>query len=90
MAICRTEEQKKKLCSRLRRIEGQLRTCEKMLNENAECIDVLRLVNSASGALKGLWTTLLTDHLHHCITHAMSQKDYKLVDELAEHFKNLK
>ena len=50
----------------------------------------MRLINSASGALKGLLTKIVTDHLNGCISAAMDKRDAKLVDELADFFKTLK
>ena len=60
---CRTEDTKKKLIARLRRIEGQTRALQQMIAEDRACIDILRLVSSVSGALRGVWTEVLNDHL---------------------------
>lgn len=90
MAICRTQEEKNRLCARLRRIEGQIRGIEKAINSNAECIDVLRQINSAAGALKGVWLQFLEGHLKHCIANSLKNKDESLVDELVDHLKKAK
>ncbi len=90
MAICRTNEQKQRLCARLRRIEGQIRGIERAVNADAECIDILRQINSAAGALKGAWLQFLEDHLKHCITNSLKHKDESLVDELINHLKKAK
>ena len=88
--MTRTPEEKKKMCARVKRIEGQIKTLEKMIERDAPCVEVMRLINSASGALKGLLTKIVTDHLNGCISAAMDKRDAKLVDELADFFKTLK
>lgn len=89
-SVIRTQEEKKRLVSRIKRIEGQMKTLEKMVDRDAPCVEVMRLINSASGALKGLLTKIVTDHLNGCISAAMDKRDAKLVDELADFFKTLK
>lgn len=89
-SVTRTQEEKKRLVSRIKRIEGQMKTLEKMVDLDAPCVEVMRLINSASGALKGLLTKIVTDHLNGCISAAMDKRDAKLVDELADFFKTLR
>lgn len=89
-SVTRTQEEKKRLVSRIKRIEGQMKTLEKMVDRDAPCVEVMRLINSASGALKGLLTKIVTDHLNGCISAAMDKRDAKLVDELADFFKTLR
>ncbi len=89
-SVIRTQEEKKRLVSRIKRIEGQMKTLEKMVDRDAPCVEVMRLINSASGALKGLLTKIVTDHLNGCISAAMDKRDAKLVDELADFFKTLR
>lgn len=88
--MTRTQAEKKRLVSRIRRIEGQMKTLEKMVVRDAPCVEVMRLINSASGALRGLLTKIVTDHLNGCISAAMGKRDAGLVDELADFFKTLK
>ncbi len=90
MAVCRNESEKRKINHRLRRIAGQVKAAERMIDGNAECIEILRLLNSISGALKGVWIQVLNDHLKGCISNALAHRDTKLVDELIEHLKRLK
>ena len=89
-SVIRTQEEKKRLVSRIKRIEGQMKTLEKMVDRHAPCVEIMRLINSASGALKGLLTKIVTDHLNGCISAAMDKRDAKLVDELADFFKTLR
>ncbi|HUJ07437.1 MAG TPA: metal-sensitive transcriptional regulator [Streptosporangiaceae bacterium] len=58
---------------RLRRIEGQVRGLERMVEEDAYCIDVLTQISAATRALQSVALGLLEDHLAHCVTEAIEQ-----------------
>jgi DNA-binding FrmR family transcriptional regulator len=62
---------KKAVLSRLRRIEGQVRGIEKMVDEDRYCIDVLTQVNAVRAALESVALQLLSDHTEHCVTEAI-------------------
>jgi DNA-binding FrmR family transcriptional regulator len=64
-------EDKAALQTRLRRIEGQVRGLERMVDEEAYCIDVLTQISAATRALQGVALALLEDHLGHCVHDAM-------------------
>jgi DNA-binding FrmR family transcriptional regulator len=74
---------KKDLLDRLRRIEGQVRGLQRMVEEDTYCIDVLTQVNSATAALKAVGLGLLDDHVRHCVRESIELGDggHK-VDEL--------
>ena len=55
---------------RLRRIEGQVRGLQRMIDEDAYCIDVLTQVSAASRALQGVAIGLLDEHVRHCVRDA--------------------
>ncbi len=55
---------------RLRRIEGQVRGLQRMVNEDAYCIDVLTQVSAATKALQSVALNLLEEHLAHCVVEA--------------------
>src|SRR3954470_13249317 len=57
---------------RLRRIEGQVRGLQRMVDEDAYCIDVLTQVSAATRALQGVALELLDAHLGHCVRDAVS------------------
>lgn len=57
---------------RLRRIEGQMRGLQKMVEDDRYCIDVLTQISSATKALEGVALTLLEDHLKHCVAEAIA------------------
>jgi DNA-binding FrmR family transcriptional regulator len=62
---------KKAIQSRLRRIEGQVRGIEKMVDEDRYCIDVLTQVNAVRAALESVALQLLADHTEHCVIEAV-------------------
>lgn len=57
---------------RLRRIEGQVRGIQRMVDEEAYCIDVLTQVSAATRALQSVAVALLDEHLHHCVSEAVT------------------
>lgn len=57
---------------RLRRIEGQVRGLQRMVGEDAYCIDVLTQVSAVTRALQGVALELLGDHLAHCVQDALA------------------
>jgi len=62
---------KQKIERRLRRIEGQVRGIQKMVEEDRYCIDVLTQVNATRAALESVALRLLADHTEHCVTEAI-------------------
>lgn len=61
----------KAIQSRLRRIEGQVRGIQKMVDEDRYCIDVLTQVNAVRAALESVALELLSDHTEHCVSEAI-------------------
>jgi CsoR family transcriptional regulator, copper-sensing transcriptional repressor len=59
--------EKDALLARLRRIEGQVRGLQRMVDEDQYCIDVLTQVNSVVAALRAVGLGLLDDHVRHCV-----------------------
>jgi DNA-binding FrmR family transcriptional regulator len=55
---------------RLRRIEGQVRGLQSMIEDDKYCIDVLTQISSVTKALQGVGMGLLDQHLHHCVMDA--------------------
>ena len=58
---------KDQLSKRLRRIEGQVRGIEKMVDEDRYCIDVLTQISAVQAALDKVALGLLDDHVRHCV-----------------------
>jgi CsoR family transcriptional regulator, copper-sensing transcriptional repressor len=63
---------KDELLTRLRRVEGQVRGLQRMVDEDTYCIDVLTQVAAATSALQSVAVGLLDDHLRHCVAEAVS------------------
>jgi DNA-binding FrmR family transcriptional regulator len=60
------------LQKRLRRIEGQVRGLQRMIDEDTYCIDVLTQVSATTSALQSVAIGLLDEHLRHCVTEAVA------------------
>jgi CsoR family transcriptional regulator, copper-sensing transcriptional repressor len=58
---------------RLRRIEGQVRGLQRMVEDDTYCVDVLTQISAATRALQAVALGLLEDHLGHCVTEAIEQ-----------------
>ena len=58
---------------RLRRIEGQVRGLQRMIDEDKYCIDILTQVAAATKALESVALGLLEEHLSHCVAQAMAE-----------------
>jgi CsoR family transcriptional regulator, copper-sensing transcriptional repressor len=58
---------KDQLSKRLRRVEGQVRGIEKMIDEDRYCIDVLTQITAAQAALDKVALALVDDHVRHCV-----------------------
>lgn len=71
--------------TRLRRIEGQVRGLQKMVEEDRYCIDVLTQVSAVKAALESVALLLLHDHTEHCVAEAIRAGDGSArVRELSE------
>lgn len=68
-------DDKEKVLTRLRRIEGQVRGLQKMVEEDRYCIDVLTQVAAVKAALESVSLTLLEDHMEHCVAEAILSGD---------------
>jgi len=68
-------DDKAAVLARLKRIEGQVRGLQRMVDDDTYCIDVLTQVSAATKALQSVAVQLMDDHLRHCVTHAMQADD---------------
>jgi CsoR family transcriptional regulator, copper-sensing transcriptional repressor len=64
---------RKDLLDRLRRIEGQVRGVQRMVEEDQYCLDILTQLNSVSAAVKAVGLGLLDDHVRHCVRESLVQ-----------------
>jgi len=58
--------------TRLRRIEGQVRGLQRMVDDDKYCIDILTQVSAATSALESVALGLLQQHLRHCVADAVA------------------
>jgi len=58
---------------RLRRIEGQVRGLQRMIENDDYCIDVLTQISAATRALHAVSIALMDEHLRHCVAEAIAQ-----------------
>lgn len=65
-----TNNHKAQYLRRLRRIEGQARGLQRMIEDEQYCIDILTQVSAMNRALESVALGLLDDHLDHCVTEA--------------------
>ncbi|MBX6377693.1 MAG: metal-sensitive transcriptional regulator [Clostridia bacterium] len=73
------------LLRRLRRIEGQVRGLQRMVEEERYCIDILQQLMAARAALDQVGLTLLEDHLRGCVAHAIRTGEGEAsIDEMME------
>ena len=81
---------KKKLTTRLRRVEGQGAALRRMLDEDEYCVDVLLQISAVQGALGKVGHILLESHIRHCVREAFDGGDAEArdekIDELMEVF----
>ena len=75
-------ENREAVLKRLRRIEGQVRGVERMVEENRYCIDVVTQVTAIQAALDKVALELLSDHAAHCVAGAGGGDQQAMIDEL--------
>jgi len=69
---------------RLRRIEGQARGLQRMVDEEQYCIDILTQVSAMTKALHAVSIGLLEDHMNHCVVDAARVGDAEAREKVAE------
>jgi CsoR family transcriptional regulator, copper-sensing transcriptional repressor len=69
---------------RLRRIEGQVRGLQRMVEEDKYCIDILTQVSAVTRALESVALRLLEDHLGHCVAQAIAEGSDGASDKVHE------
>jgi DNA-binding FrmR family transcriptional regulator len=81
---------KKKTVRRLQIVEGHVRAVQRMVEDDAYCIDVIRQISAVQSALQKVSQVVLEEHLHHCVTEAIHGNDAtkreKVMAEIAEMF----
>ena len=75
-------DDKSAVLARLKRVEGQVRGIQRMVESDTYCIDVLTQVSAATRALESVAMQLLDDHIRHCVAHAIHADDAAETDRI--------
>lgn len=78
------EMSKDQLLARLRRVEGQVRGLQQMIEADRYCVDVLTQISAVTKALQTVAVGMLDDHLRHCVADAVSAGGREADQKLAE------
>lgn len=82
-AVPRTHDEKDQLVNRLKRIEGQVRGLQKMIEDDRYCVDILVQISAIQAALKKVGFNLLERHTKTCVSGAIKEGDGEHhIDEL--------
>lgn len=74
-AVAVDAETKARALKRLRRVEGQVRGLQAMVEDERYCADVLTQISAVQQALRGVGKLLMRNHLEHCVTDALRSGD---------------
>lgn len=85
----RSEEERKKLVTRLNRIEGQVRGIKNMIEEERYCVDILNQVSAVQAALNSFSKELLANHIRSCVVKDIQAGNEEVVEELCDTIKKL-
>ncbi|MFD0893552.1 metal-sensitive transcriptional regulator [Luteolibacter ambystomatis] len=69
----RDDKSRKPLLTRVNRIAGQVQGVARMIEEDRDCAEVLNTISAIHSALRGLESTLLEDHVRHCVCDAAKE-----------------
>lgn len=78
----REEAEKRKLHNRLKRIEGQVRGLEKMVEQDVYCNEILMQSAAVNAAIRAFERELLSNHMHHCVAKELREGNDAIMDEL--------
>jgi DNA-binding FrmR family transcriptional regulator len=83
------DKHKTDLLRRLKSVEGHVRGVEKMVEEDAYCIDVISQIQAVQAALNKVTAQVLEDHLRGCVVTAIRNKDVKERERVLEEIANV-
>ncbi|UOQ94026.1 metal-sensing transcriptional repressor [Halobacillus shinanisalinarum] len=79
----RTDDEKQAVLNRLKRIEGQVRGIQKMVENDRYCVDILVQISAINKAINKVGYSLLERHTHHCVADAIEKGEgEEAIDEL--------
>ncbi|MDQ0159964.1 metal-sensing transcriptional repressor [Alkalibacillus salilacus] len=83
--VPRTDDEKEKLMNRLKRIEGQVRGIQNMVEEDRYCVDILVQISAIQSALKNVGFSVTERHINHCVTDAIQKGEgHETIQELMD------
>jgi len=86
----RTQDEKQKTINRLKRIEGQVRGIQKMVEDDRYCMDILVQISAIQSALKNVGFAVTERHINHCVSDAIKQGEGKeTIEELMSVLKQI-
>ena len=85
----RNPAEKKSLQNRLRRIDGQIRGLQKMVEEDAYCTDIIVQVSAVRAALQAFSNSLLKTHIQTCVIEDIKNDKLEVVDDLIDTIQKL-
>ena len=85
----RTEDEYKRLCNRLSRIEGQIRGIRGMLEKDVYCVDILLQTAAAGAALNAFSREILSQHIRSCVVEDVRAGNEEKIDELLQTLQKL-
>jgi len=88
-AMAIDSEMKKNLQLRLRRVEGQVRGLQKMVEQDRYCPEILEQMSAVHASLRSIERVLLRGHLQHCATEALRSGDEKKAERTYEELTEL-
>lgn len=80
----REDKEFKDLMNRLKRIEGQVRGVENMLENDAYCVDIITQVSAINSALNSFNKKLIANHLKTCVADGIKNGDESIIDETTD------
>ncbi|MBP2645616.1 MAG: hypothetical protein H6Q75_1056 [Firmicutes bacterium] len=84
----RTEKEQRDLINKIKRIEGQVRGVQRMVEEDRYCIDILTQVQAARAALTQVGLAILENHAKGCVVQAIEQGDASVIEEMLASVRN--
>jgi DNA-binding FrmR family transcriptional regulator len=89
LSVCQngvTMEYNKELSLRLKKVEGQIRGVEKMLEENRNCVDIIQQLQAAQSAISSTNQLIIRQYLTQCLKDGINKSDQEKIYELSKLF----
>ena len=84
----RSEKEKEQIINRLKRIEGQVRGIQNMIENERYCVDILTQISAINSAMKNVGLQLLEKHAQNCVSNAIKEGNgNESIEELMDVFK---